>query len=90
MTTTNNRLLISRSVAAIRIGVHPTRLEPDRHVVRVAPCVSRTITIREISTKSNLGHCSQDEVLPPAIIRPGCHPGLPHSLSNKPPRNREV
>jgi hypothetical protein len=53
------------------------------------PDVSRTTIIHEVPTKSNMGLCSQDEVLAPSDVRPGCHPGLPHSPSNKPPRSRE-
>jgi hypothetical protein len=73
-----------------RIDIHPTTKEPDRHIVRVAPVVSRTIIIGEAPTKLNLGPYYQDEVLAPSDARPGRHPGLSHSHSNKPPRCREV
>jgi hypothetical protein len=56
----------------------------------VTPGVSRTTIVREVPTKSKLGPCSQDEVLAPSDARPGHHPGLPHSPSNKPPRSWEV
>jgi hypothetical protein len=72
-----------------RINIHHAGKEPDRHVVRVAPGVSRMITIGEVSTKSKSGLCPQDEVLAPTDARPSHHPGLPHSPSNKPPRRRE-
>jgi hypothetical protein len=61
----SKRSLISESVAAIQIGVHPTREEPDQHVVRLASWVSCTKTVREVCTKSKLGPCSRDEVLAP-------------------------
>jgi hypothetical protein len=73
-----------------RIDIHSTVKEPDRHIVRVAPVVSRMAIIGEVPTKSNLGPYSQDEVLAPSDTRTGCHPGLSHSHSNKPPRCREV
>jgi hypothetical protein len=58
--------LISESVAAIQIGVHPIGEEPDQHVICVDSQVSRMTTVHEVPTKSNLGHCSQDEVLAPS------------------------
>jgi hypothetical protein len=73
-----------------RIDIHLLEEEPDQHVVRTTPGVSRTITVCEVPTKLKLGPCSRDEVLTPAIARPGRHHGLPHSPSNKPPRSREV
>jgi hypothetical protein len=47
----------------IRISVHCTGEEPDQHVVRVAPQVSRMTTVREVPTESKSGLCSRDEVL---------------------------
>jgi hypothetical protein len=47
-------------------------------------------TIGEVTTKSNLGSHSRDEVLDPSDARPDRHPGLPYSPSNKPPQSREV
>jgi hypothetical protein len=47
MTRIDKQSLISESVAAIRIGVHPTGKEPDQHVLRVTPGVSRTTTVRK-------------------------------------------
>jgi hypothetical protein len=57
---------MSESVIAIQISVYPVREEPDRQIVRMAPWVSRTTTIHEVPTKSNLGPCSRDEVLAPS------------------------
>jgi hypothetical protein len=85
MIATDKRSLIFESVAVTRIDIHLTEEEPDRHVIHMATGVSRTITIREVPTKLKSGHCSQDEVLTPSDARPGRHPGLPHSPSNKPP-----
>jgi hypothetical protein len=65
MTTTDKWSLISESVTVIRLGVHPAGEEPDQYVVRVASQVSHTTTVCEVPTKSNLGPCSQDEVLAP-------------------------
>jgi hypothetical protein len=102
MTATDKRTLISESVTTIWIGVHPVGEEPDQHVVRMTPRVSRTTTVRvtpevsrmttvcEVPTKSKSGLCSQDEVLAPSDVWPDRHPGLPHSPSNKPPRSKEV
>jgi hypothetical protein len=59
----DKRPLISESLAAIWIGVHPAGEEPDQHIIHVATHVSRMTTIHEVPTKSNLGPCSQDEVL---------------------------
>jgi hypothetical protein len=59
----NKRSLISKSVAAIRISVHPTGQEPDQHIVRLASRVSCTTTIRDVPIKSKLGPYSRDEVL---------------------------
>jgi hypothetical protein len=58
----------------IRIGVHPTREEPNQHGVRLASQVSRTTNVCEVPTKSKLGPCSQDEVL----VRSDC-PARPSS-----------
>jgi hypothetical protein len=76
--------LISESVVATQIDIHPAREEPDQHVVRVTPGVSRTTTVCELPTKSKSGLCSWDEVLDSSDAWPGCHPWLPHSPSNKP------
>jgi hypothetical protein len=75
---------------AIQIGVHPTGEEPDQLTIRVTPGVSRTITICEVPTNSKLVPYSWDEVLAPSDTRPGHHPGLPHSRSNKPLQSRGV
>jgi hypothetical protein len=102
MTAIDKRTLISESVTMIWIGVHPVGEEPDQHIVRVIPRVSRTTTVRvtpevsrmttvcEVPTKSKSGPCSQDEVLALSDARPGRHPGLHHSPSNKPPWSKEV
>jgi hypothetical protein len=68
----------------------PHRGRTWQHVVRATLEVTRTTTISEVPTKSKLGPDSRDEVLAPSDARPGRHPGLPHSLSNKPPWSREV
>jgi hypothetical protein len=47
----------------IRIGVHPAGEESDQHVIRVAPRVSCTTTVREVLIKPKSGLCSRDEVL---------------------------
>jgi hypothetical protein len=85
MTTTDKRSLISESVAAIQIDIHAAWEEPDQHVVRMTPRVSRTTTVYEVPTKSKSGLCSWDEVLAPSDVRPDRHRGLPHSPSKKPP-----
>jgi hypothetical protein len=72
-----------------RIDIHPIGEEPDRHIVRVAPEVSRMTTIGKVPTKLKSGLCSWDEILAPTNAQPGHHSGLPHSPSNKPPRSRE-
>jgi hypothetical protein len=74
----------------IQIGVHPTGEKPDQHIVRAAPGASRTTTIHKVPTKSKSDSCSRDEVLTSSDARPGRHPGLPHSPSNKLPQSREV
>jgi hypothetical protein len=78
----DKRSLISESIVVIQIDIHPAGEEPDRHVVHMAPGVSRTTTDGEVLTKSKLGLCSWDEVLVPSDARPGHHPGLPHFPSN--------
>jgi hypothetical protein len=88
MIATDKRSLISDSVMAIQIGVHPTGEEPDQLTIRVTPGVSHTITICEVPTNSKLVPYSWDEVLAPSDTRPGHHPGLPHSRSNKPLQSR--
>jgi hypothetical protein len=77
--------LISESVTAIRINIHPAEEEPDQHIVRVTPGVSCTTMVHDVSTKSKSGLCSWDEVLAPSDALPDRHPRLPHSPSNKPP-----
>jgi hypothetical protein len=62
----DKRSLISESVIAIRISVNPIGEEPDQHVVRLAPCVSRTTTVREVPSKLKSGLYSRDEVLAPS------------------------
>jgi hypothetical protein len=89
MTEMNKQPLISESVVVTRIGIHPTGKEPDQHIIRMAPGVSCTTTVREVPTKSKSGLCSRDEVLAPSNARPDSHSGLPHSPSNKLPRSRE-
>jgi hypothetical protein len=65
MTTTSKRSLISESVAAIRIDVHPAREEPDQHIMHLASWVSCMKTVHEVCTKSKLGPYSWDKVLAP-------------------------
>jgi hypothetical protein len=84
MTAMDKQSLISKSVVATRIDIHPGGEELDRHVIRVAPGVSRTTTIGGVPTKSKPGPSSRDEILAPSDAWPGCHLGLPHSPSNKP------
>jgi hypothetical protein len=74
----------------IQIGVHPTGEEPDQHIIRIASRVLCTTTICEVPTKLNLGPTPEMKSWPPAMVRPGRHPGLPHSPSNKPPQSRDV
>jgi hypothetical protein len=81
--------LICESIAVTRIDIHHTGEEPDRHVVRAAPEVSHTTTVREVPTKPKSGLYSRDEVLSPSDARPSRHLGLSHSPSNKPPQSRE-
>jgi hypothetical protein len=58
--------LISKSAATIRIGMHSIGEEPDQHVIRVTPQVSRMTTIHEVPTKLKLDICSRVEVLAPS------------------------
>jgi hypothetical protein len=60
--------LISESDVITRIDIHLIWEEPDQHVVRATPEVSRTTTVREVATKSKSGICSRDEVLAPSDI----------------------
>jgi hypothetical protein len=76
MTSTDKRSLISDSVAATRIDIHPVREEPDQHAVRATPGVSRTTIIREVPSKSKSGPYSRDEVLASSDARPDHYPGL--------------
>jgi hypothetical protein len=59
----DKRSLISESVTAIRIGVHPAGEEPNQHVVRMAPWDSHTTIFREVPIRSKSGLYSRDEVL---------------------------
>jgi hypothetical protein len=52
MTATDKQLLISESVAVIRIDIHSVGEEPDQHVMRLASRVSRTTTVREVPMSS--------------------------------------
>jgi hypothetical protein len=89
MTAMNKRPLISESVMMTQIDIYPTEEEPDQHVVRTAFGVLRMTTIHKVPTKSKLGPCSWDEVLPPSDAWPGRYPRLPHSTTIKLPRSRE-
>jgi hypothetical protein len=66
----DRRSLISESVVAIQIGVHPVGEEPDQHVVHVTSGVSCTTTGCEVPTKLKSVPCSQDEVSALAIPDP--------------------
>jgi hypothetical protein len=66
MRATDKQPLISESVMVTRIDIHHIGEEPNQHVIHVAPMVSRTTTIREVSTKSKSVPCSWDEVLAPS------------------------
>jgi hypothetical protein len=66
MTLTDKRSLISVSVTAIRITVHPVGEETEHHVVHVTPRVSRLTTVHKVPTKSKSGFCSWDEALAPS------------------------
>jgi hypothetical protein len=48
--------------------------EPDQHIVHVTSKFSRMTTICEVSTKSKLVPCSQDEVLAPNNTQLSYHP----------------
>jgi hypothetical protein len=74
MIATSKQSLISKSVAAIRIGVHPAVEEPDQHIIRVAPQVSRLTTFHKVPTRLKSGLCSRDE-----IFVPSNHPTRPLS-----------
>jgi hypothetical protein len=63
MTQMSKRSLISESVAAIRIDVHPVGKKYDQHIIHVAPWVSRMTTVCEVPIKSKSGPCFRDEVL---------------------------
>jgi hypothetical protein len=80
MSAIDTRSLISESVAATRIDIHPAGEEPDQHIVRATPGVSRTTTVCEVHTKSKSGLCSRDEVLATSDTRPDRHPGASFSL----------
>jgi hypothetical protein len=68
----------------IRIGVHTAEEEPNQHVMHLASRVSRTLTVREVLSQNWAPAPGMKSWLL-AIVRPGRHPGLPHSPSNKPP-----
>jgi hypothetical protein len=72
MIAMDKRSFISESVTVIRIDIHHVGEESDQHVVCVAPWVSCTTTVCEVSTKLKSGLCSRDEVLAPSdcLIRP--------------------
>jgi hypothetical protein len=65
VTAMSKRPLLSESVVAIQIGIHPTEEEPNQHIVRVAPRITRITTIHNVHNGSKLGPCSRDEVLAP-------------------------
>jgi hypothetical protein len=50
----------------IQIGIQLAGEEPNRHVIRVAPRVSRTTTVCKVPTKLKLDPCSRDEILAPS------------------------
>jgi hypothetical protein len=83
----NKRSLISESVTTTRMNIHLAGEEPDQHAIRATLGVSRTSTICEVPTNSKYVPCYRDEVLSPSNTRPGRHPGLPHSPSNKTPQS---
>jgi hypothetical protein len=62
----SKRPLIFESVTVIRIGVHPAGEEPNQHVIRMLPWVSRMTTIYKVPTRSKSGPYSRDEVLAPS------------------------
>jgi hypothetical protein len=66
MTAMSKRSLISESITMIQIDIHSVGEEPDKHVVHVAPWVSRTTTVRKVPTRLKSGLCSRDEVLAPS------------------------
>jgi hypothetical protein len=69
MTATDKRPLIYESVVVTQIDIHPKGEEPDQHLVRAAPRVSCTTTIRKVPTRSKSGPCFRDEVLAPSDAR---------------------
>jgi hypothetical protein len=89
MTTTDKQSLISESVAATWIDIHPTREESDN-----TPCVQLPEShVQQSFVKSVLRR--NRPLLPGWSLgslwcQPSRHPGLPHSTSNKPPWSREV
>jgi hypothetical protein len=54
--------LISEIVTVIQIDIHHAGEEPDRHIMRVTPRVSRTTTVGEVPTKLKSGLHSWDKV----------------------------
>jgi hypothetical protein len=70
MTATNKRSLISESVTATRIDIHPAGEKPHQHIVRVTLGVSRMTIVREVPTKLKLGPYSRMKSLPPAMPGP--------------------
>jgi hypothetical protein len=90
MAATDKRSLISESVIAIQIDIHPAGEEPDRHVVRVTPWVSRMTTVRKALLSQTWIPAPEMKSWPSAIVQPNRHPGLPHSPSNKAPWSSEV
>jgi hypothetical protein len=59
----SKRSLISESVAVIQIDIHPAGEEPDQHVVRMAPRVSRMKTFCKVPTRSKSGLYFQNKIL---------------------------
>jgi hypothetical protein len=86
MTTTDKQSLISKSVAVTRIDIHPIGEEPDQHVIRVTPEVSRT-TIYEVPTKLKSPPAPRMKSWLPTIPNPTVIL-VPHSPSNKPPQSK--
>jgi hypothetical protein len=63
MSAMDKRSLISESVAAIQIGVHSAREEPDQHIIHLPSRVSCMTTVHKVPIKLKLDPRSRDEVL---------------------------
>jgi hypothetical protein len=91
MTATNKQSLISKSVAVIRIGIHPIGVEEPDNMLYAWPLGSH---IQQPSVKflpdQNWAPAPGMKSWLSAIIRPDRHPGLPHSPSTKPPQSRDM